>query len=420
MTSPAVFRKVALNRLASPEQIDQLMQVTTPKGWVALAAFGLLILVALVWGVAGSIPEKVSGQGLLIKTGGVLEITALGGGRVTDLSVAPGDSVAEGQVVARVEQPEIADRLRDAKAQLVNLEAEHAKLVAFGQGDLALQSAYLARQRENTVQSIAAEQQRLAQLGERVVAQEQLVSKGLITRSALLATRDQYDALREKIRADSSTVAQVAVQLLTLRHDRLGPIRTSQFKVNEARITVQQLERQLQQSAEVTSPYTGRILEVMTEVGSLVARGDPVMTLDLTGRTVKDLEAIVYVPSVEGKRVRVGMSIQIAPSTVKQEEYGMMLGRVTYVSDFPATGRGMRRVLKNEQLVSVLSGGGAPYEVHADLIPDLATPSQYKWSSSHGPPSPIQSGTLAAGNIIVRTERPIALVIPLFRKYTGI
>ena len=38
-----IFRKVALERLSSPEQLDQLMQVTSPKGWLALAGLGALL-----------------------------------------------------------------------------------------------------------------------------------------------------------------------------------------------------------------------------------------------------------------------------------------------------------------------------------------------------------------------------------------
>ena len=52
---------------------------------------------------------------------------------------------------------------------------------------------------------------------------------------------------------------------------------------------------------------------------------------DLTGKAVKGLEAIVYIPSVHGKKIRPGMEVQIAPSTVKKEEFGYLLGTVTYV-----------------------------------------------------------------------------------------
>ena len=50
MSTRSVFRKVSLDRLASPEQLDQLMQITTPKGWVALLALSVLLLTAIVWG----------------------------------------------------------------------------------------------------------------------------------------------------------------------------------------------------------------------------------------------------------------------------------------------------------------------------------------------------------------------------------
>ena len=39
-----IFRQAALDRLSSPEQLDQLMQVTTPKSWMALVAFIVLLL----------------------------------------------------------------------------------------------------------------------------------------------------------------------------------------------------------------------------------------------------------------------------------------------------------------------------------------------------------------------------------------
>ena len=80
----------------------------------------------------------------------------------------------------------------------------------------------------------------------------------------------------------------------------------------------------------------------------------------------------------------------------------------------------MTRVLKNEQLVQALSGGGAPYEVHASLLVDPRTRSQYRWSSSQGPPMRIESGTLAAATVTVSEDRPIGKVIPLLRRWTGI
>ncbi len=53
-----IFRKAALERLSSPEQLDQLMQVTTPKGWLALIALAGLLVTAVILGFVGSIRSR--------------------------------------------------------------------------------------------------------------------------------------------------------------------------------------------------------------------------------------------------------------------------------------------------------------------------------------------------------------------------
>jgi HlyD family secretion protein len=355
-----------------------------------------------------------------VKSGGVLQVVPSAGGRVTDISVSVGDLVSAGQIVARVAQPELADQLNQALARLADLRAERESEIAFGRRDLALQTAALEQQRVAAEQNVAAAEESRRWLEQKIAEQEKLAQQGLITRQTLLATREQFNAAVQRASAGRGELAQIRVRMLALMNDHDGQRDEARLRMEDAEHEVARLERELAERSEVATPYTGRVLELMTEQGDMVASGEPILSLDLTGRSVKKLMAVLYVSSVEGKRIRVGMPVRIAPSTVKQEEFGMMLGRVTYVSDFPATTKGMARVLKNDQLVSVLSGSGAPYEVHADLTVAPETVSKYKWSSSEGPPLTIQSGTLATASIEVRQERPIGMVIPLFRKYTGI
>jgi HlyD family secretion protein len=415
-----IFRKVSLDRLASPEQLDQTMQVTTPRGWIALATIVVLMSAAAIWAFEGSLLNKVSGRGILVRSGGVLEVVAPASGRISDVAVTVGDSVTQGQVVAWLAQPELNDQVQQARAKLHGLRIQQEQSVRFADQDAILQRRALAQERTNLEQSIAATEDALRWLTDRAAAQEQLVAQGLLTRSTLVGTRQQYEQTREKIRSMKHDLAQVAVRELDTDNHRHETIRNGEMQLEQAQADFERLDAQLKSYAQIVSPYTGRILEVMTEQGKIVARGEPVLSLDLTGHAVQDLVAIVYVPSLQGKLVRPGMQIQIAPSTVRREEFGMMLGKVTFVSDFPATPKGMERVLKNDQLVNTLSGGGAPYEVHAELVVDPETPSQYRWSSSKGPPTKIQSGTLALASITVESQRPIAKVIPLMRKWTGI
>jgi len=303
---------------------------------------------------------------------------------------------------------------------LVTLKAQHGEIVTHGSEDVALQTRHLHQQRTTVEQSIAAAEQSVTWLEEKIAIQEKLARDGLLTRQTLLNTREQRDSAQQRIGEGRAQLAQIAVQELDLRSRRQEETRTSQIKIEAQERVIAELERNIKSHSEVVVQQTGRILEIIADQGALVNAGQPILTLDLMGRTVKDLEAIVYVPSKYGKQIKVGMPAFIAPSTVKREEYGLMMARITYVSDYPATSRGMVRVLKNDKLVTALAGNDAPYEVHADLVVDERTASQYRWSSSQGPPLKIQSGTVATAQITVAERRPIEMILPLMREYTGL
>lgn len=414
-----VFRKVSLDRLSSPEQLDQQIRVATPRGWVALGAVALLILSGGVWSVTGQISDKVTGSGILVKSGGVLEVVAAATGRVSDVSVSVGDSVTEGQVVAWVAQPELSDQLTAARERLRNVQRAEQQSSTFASSDTRLQLENLSQQRVNLERSIQAADESLRWQLERVEVQQRLLSEGLITRPTLLAAQQQVEEVRQQRRAAEAERVQLDARELAVRNAladaRLGGGR----EIGEATAEVERLEREVRAGSQIRSPYTGRVLEVMAEQGKFLQRGEPVLSLDLTGQAIRELVGVLYVPSIHGKRLHPGMEVQIAPSTVRQEEYGMMIGRVTFVSPFPATLRGMERVVKNDQLVSELASQGAPYEVHADLQLDPTTASRYRWTSSEGPPMEIESGTVVQALVTVESQRPITKVLPLLRRWTG-
>lgn len=414
-----IFRSVALERLSSPEQLDQLMQVTTPRGWLLLVGVGGLLVTALVWGIVGSIPERIAGQGILTRSGGVLEVEAPGDGKVTDVAVRVGDHVSQGQVVARIDRPDLVLRIQQARRQVAELRERHQQQRRFGSRDVQLQGAWRAQLREQLRASIQAGESTLRVLDERIASQERLVRQGLITGQTLSATRQQRDAEEERVSKNRSELVQLNAEAARVSNQAEQAAQESESALREAERELERLNNELRTTTEVTSPYTGRVLEVMAEQGSIVQPGQAMLTVDLTGKAIKGLEAVVYIPSVHGKKIRLGMEVQIAPNTVKKEEYGYLLGTVTYVSDFPVTPQGMARVLKNDQLVTALSGDDAPYEIHVDLLPDPDNVSTYRWTSSEGPPLRIQSGTLAAAGVVVERRRPIQMVIPQLRRHTA-
>ena len=64
-----MFRKEALDRLTTVEELHELMHVTISRSRLALLALGSLLAVALIWGLFVTIPTTVSGRGALTASG---------------------------------------------------------------------------------------------------------------------------------------------------------------------------------------------------------------------------------------------------------------------------------------------------------------------------------------------------------------
>ena len=58
-----LFRKTALDKISSPEQLNEYMKVAGAGVWCILAALGVTFAAFFVWGVFGSIPETVDIDG---------------------------------------------------------------------------------------------------------------------------------------------------------------------------------------------------------------------------------------------------------------------------------------------------------------------------------------------------------------------
>ncbi len=55
----SIFRQKSIERVSSPEQLNDYIRVTTPGIWITLAAVVVLLAGFLVWSVVGSLETKV-------------------------------------------------------------------------------------------------------------------------------------------------------------------------------------------------------------------------------------------------------------------------------------------------------------------------------------------------------------------------
>lgn len=415
--SESIFRASALQRAASPEELDHLVAITKPSDWILAVVLTVALAGAIGWGIYGRIPSRVSGQGILVGSGRVVDAVSAAEGRLASLGVAVGDHVERGQVIARISQIETEQKYRNAVEAYREREREHDKMAVRVAAELAAKASNFEKLEAAFRKVIEATDQRVRFLTVDVQNLEQLMTKGLTTRKTLEDRRLELTEAHQRRTDSQNEILKLHAQKTDLETQRERELQQAEFATNNARREMQALAGTLGRNSEVLSPIAGRVLEIKTSTGSVLAVGTPVVLIEDEGTK---LEAVVYVPADQGKSVKPGFQVRVAPSTVKREEFGTMIGTVSNVSEFPVTPQGMTAVLHNDQLVKLFSKDGAPYAVSVLLDQDPSTPSGYRWAVGKGPQVHLTSGTLAQADITTRSRRPLDLVVPLLRKLTGI
>jgi HlyD family secretion protein len=394
MSDNPLFRKAALDKLASPERLDILMQVTSPQGWIALWTIGGILILALFWSIFYSIPERIDGQGILIRGGSLREVRSSGDGTLTSLGIKVNDIVEADHLIGEM------------AAQMGTEEAVHAAELKLEQAqrELAMASGEDQATIVGNRSLITSVRAQLANVETALAAKRDLLAKGLITaarvqadeqtalglRGQLNSLESSIGAVQQKIRARSTAVETATAEL--------GRAQTKSTAVTQVRTTV-----------------GGRVVEVKKSVGDRVANGEVLAIIEPPSSI---LEPVVYVSSINGKRIKPTMEAQISPTTIRREEFGFIKGDVQSVGSYAVTPEGVQAVVANSALAKELIGTQSKLEVRIKLR--LApTASGLEWSTSGGPPFKIDSGERLNVSFVVDRKPPIAYVLPFLKSSMG-
>lgn len=390
--SEGLFRKASIDKVSSPEQLDLMMKVTSPVGWLALAGIGVMIVAVGVWSVLGTVPDLVDASGTLFRGERRYDIKATMSGSITALDVRVGSVVQAGQTIARI------------RREAASLEAA----AAAQERDRAAADQLAAN--ESTIQG---NQAMAARLGSQLAAldqqwrlQKQLVDQGIKAPRDLLALQRDMDGLRGQRDSLMAEVRQLQARSVSLK---------AELAASQAG---------LDGTAEVKSMEAGRVVEAIKSVGDKVGEGESLVRIERVATGTADycggdVHALVYVPAGSSVKVRKGQFVRVSPAGIPKEEFGFIMGRVAWVASDPASTADMQEKLKNDQLVKQFMEAGPVVETRVCLErPTGGRATAFRWSSSEGPPQAIETGPCTV-SMVVDERRPYSYVIPTVRRTLG-
>ena len=406
-----IFRKAALERMASPERTDHPTSLVGASGWLLLTSFLIAILAGAAWALQTKAPVKIAAQGILIDRAGLVEIATEQGGILKDVMIQPGDSVQVGQVVASMSRSVLRRELAAEQAKLSDMESRFERLRVAHEARVEREARSDQRRLQTISQTRAALEERLVLLEERAKNLAPLAERKVIPEVRLIEAQIAVSDLNERLFALDEDAQKIELDAAERASQRDIEVLEDQLEIEEQTRTIARIEARLSEEKVIISSRSGQVVEIKVNTGDVLVPGEALATLAPLNQS-QNLQALMYVPPADGKRVAPGMIAEIAPTTVEREVYGHILGEVVSVAPLPATPEGMRRVLQNDQLVEQLSVGGAPIEVRLNLKLSPDTPTGFEWSASEGPTGGVNAGTLLEGKVVVE-ERPLLdLMLP--------
>jgi HlyD family secretion protein len=468
-----IFRQQALDRLSNPEQLDKLMQVVSLKDWLPLGALAIFGILGGLWSIFGKIPITVTGKGVLINPGQVVQLQSPITGQLQSLNIRTGQCVKKGDILAIIDSTDKKQELQQQRDKLAQLQQQLGKTTLVRQQRTQLETAAITAQRTSLQQRLqdtqklsprikkeglnSISQQRLSFqqklkdaaeltpiLQQQLQTQRELQKQGTISQEQVLQAEQEYRQTRQSISETQAQLQQLRLQETELQQkyqenlhnihqmnaelekldtqskqleqNNLESTNTENNQIQEVQQGIARLQNEVKYNSTIKSPYAGCIVEITATGGQYLNPGTRLGTLQIAGETQKMI-SVTYFALEDGKKIRPGMEILITPDTVKRTRFGGIVGKITQITSFPITSEGAISVVGNPEVVKKLMGeGGGKIEVISQLQLDSKTTSGYKWSSSQGPQLEISTGITTTVRVTVEERKPITFVLPILRE----
>lgn len=403
-----MFRKKALERLSSPEQLDKLLIIVKPSGWLALlTTIGIIIGVA-IWASQTLIPIQIDTRGIIITPDGLFKVRAKLPGVVQEIFIKKGDFISAGTPIVRLYNKEL-------EFELLQTEAEIEALTKFLKHPNPVNAPEIISSQtidnlNTTLKKIIKERNvAIAQEEEALASMENNLLSEKISKEDLENQRKKIKALRDKLQQEQASFNQMMTELEEAQNaSTIDYLQARLLEKEEIKAT---LVTQIQ-SLTMESPVSGVVLRLNTTEGQMIQSGQNVLTLEQPFKKGESHVIVGFIPVDLKGIILPDMPVKISLPPTNDSEFESIEGVVTHVSPYA--------VSEAEIEKSTISDKWANYLLPSTQVPSLeivVTPLEdineinYKKQFKNTPMTPvIESGEVCDLKITISQKRPLSFL----------
>ncbi len=409
-TSDVPEKKPQTRRLSSSEDLEELMQIVGIKSKLALITAFALFFIIFVWSVLGSIPIKVTGNGISLTEQGPYIVSSQIQGMVTNVCVHPGESIEAGTLLVRMQNLTLALDSQLKEAEITRAENSLLLFTIQVETEDAARKNSILQQISAANLAVQSAQGKLPFLEKDLEAKQRLQQQGILAQRDVEEAKNALNQAKLDIKSNTAQIASLQAQYSQIyRQDEIDAKKKA-IKALQADLSRLQLQDKF---LNVYSDKSGKILELLVSAGDRVDPGSVITTLELPLGKGQHLQYIACFGAQHGESLDVNLKAEIQVSGVDSKEYGYLIGKIKYITPYPVTTQEIIGEVKNKEIAQfLLDDEKLVYLATISLELDQTTPSGYKWSTKQGPPWPLDAGTTGQVLAIVDEKPPILYILP--------